>query len=200
VALSCDPGFAVFGDHSIYREPLRRVSVGRVKAHCQEYGSLGITKKVKNPAKHYLAVDPGLKGGMCIVRFDGSPIEYIRMPKGAVEIIDWIVYTARKFENLIVVAEKAQVMPKQGIVGAFRYGAHFGMFATVAIMLRVPYHEVHPTIWKKALGLSSNKLDSITACRRLFPTVELVPDGCRKEHDGIGEALLIAQWARQKNL
>jgi len=137
---------------------------------------------------------------MCIVRIDGTPIEFIRMPKGAAEIIDWMVYTARKHKSLVVITEKAQAMPKQGIVGAFRYGAHFGIFATVAVMLRLPYHEVHPTIWKKALGLSSNKLDSINACRRIFPTVELVPDKCRKEHDGIAEALLIAQWARQKNM
>jgi crossover junction endodeoxyribonuclease RuvC len=168
--------------------------MGKVKAMFQEYGTISIQ------SKHYLGVDPGQKGGMCIVRVDGAPVEIMRMPKSAAEIIDWIVYVTRQFKNLIMVVEKSQVMPKQGIVGAFRYGAHFGIFSTVAVMLRVPYHEVRPIIWKKALGLSSNKLDSISACRRIFPTVELVPDKCRKESDGIAEALLIAQWARQKNL
>ena len=173
--------------------------MGRVKAHGREYGEAGIRMDAVQPAKHYLGIDPGIKGGMCIVRIDGTPIEVMRMPKGSAEIIDWIGYAARKF-NLVIVVEKSQAMPKQGVTSAFRYGAHFGIFSTVAIMLRIPYHEVHPTIWKKALGLSSNKLDSITACRRIFPTIELVPDKCRKESDGIAEALLIAQWARQKQL
>lgn len=178
--------------------------MGRVKAAYREYGTIGNKMSVPLPAetdqKHYLAVDPGQKGGMCIVRVDGTALEWVRMPVGTVRIIDWIVTTNDRYPSLIMVAEKSQAMPKQGIVGAFRYGAHSGVFETVAIMFRIPYHEIRPAIWKKALGLSSRKLDSIGACRRIFPTVELVSEGCRTEHDGIAESLLIAEWARQKNL
>jgi crossover junction endodeoxyribonuclease RuvC len=179
--------------------------MGKVKAMLQEFGHDATTKMLRKPVvktirKHYLAVDPGQKGGLCVVRFDGTPLEWVRMPAGTPRIIDWISTANGKYTNLVMVAEKSQAMPKQGIVGAFRYGAHFGIFETVAIMLQIPYHEVRPLIWKKALGLTSNKLDSITACRRIFPRVELIPDGCRTPNDGIAEALLISQWARQKNL
>ena len=122
------------------------------------------------------------------------------MPEGTVRIVDWITAVNQKYPKLILVTEKSQVMPKQGIVGAFRYGAHFGIFETAAIMLRVPYREVNPVIWKKSFGLTSRKLDSISACRRIFPMVDLIPAGCRKEHDGIAEALLIGEWARHKVL
>jgi hypothetical protein len=178
--------------------------VGKVKAHFQEYGSIeskkGGQQRTAKIAKHYLAVDPGQKGGMCVVRCDGTPLGWVRMPVGTPRIIDWILAANSTYTNLVMVTEKSQVMPKQGIVGAFRYGAHFGIFETVAVMLQVSYHEVRPLIWKKTLGLSSKKLDSITACRRIFPKVELIPDGCRTPHDGIAEALLIAEWARNKNL
>ncbi len=177
--------------------------MGKVKAMHQEYGTIKKWKDTKPPAgipiKHYIGIDPGRKGGMCVVRSDGIPMEWIRMPAPP-QIIDWLTLVSSKYFNPVMVTEKSQAMPKQGIVGAFRYGAHFGIFATVAIMLQIPYHEIRPQIWKKALGLSQNKMDSITACRRIFPTVELIPAGCRKEHDGIAEALLIAEWARQKNL
>jgi len=175
--------------------------MGRVKAHAREYGEIGNAGIIPTPTeKHYLAIDPGQKGGMCIVRFDGAAMEWIRMPAGTVRITDWISAVNSKYRNLVMVTERSQPMPKQGIVGAFRYGAHFGIFETMAIMLQVPYHEVSPLIWKRSLRVSSNKQDSITACRKIFPKVELIPEGCRTPHDGIAEALLIAQWARQKQL
>lgn len=137
---------------------------------------------------------------MCIVRFDGKPMQWIRMPTGTAQIIEWIISAYWEYGDLVMVVEKSQVMPKQGIVGAFRYGAHYGVFGTVANMLQIPFHEVRPAIWKRSFSLSSNKLDSINTCRKIFPKVDLTPAGCRKPSDGIAEALLIAQWARQKNL
>jgi hypothetical protein len=155
---------------------------------------------MKSLGKHYLSIDPGKNGGLCIVRFDGTPLEWVRMPAGTGRIIDWITTAKEKYPNLVMVTEKSQAMPRQGIVGAFRYGVHFGAFGAIAALLRLPYHEVRPMVWKRSFGLSAVKRDSLTACRTIFPMVNLVPEGCRTEHDGIAEALLIAEWARQKNL
>ena len=125
---------------------------------------------------------------------------YSRMPASKTEILDWIISANQTYPHLLLVVEKSQVMPRQGIVSAFRYGDHFGIFETACLMLRFPYHEVRPNVWKKRMGLSSAKIDSIMACRRLFPNVVLVRPGCRKPHDGIAEALLIAEWARRCDL
>lgn len=150
--------------------------------------------------KHYLGVDPGKNGGLCVLRSDGEPMTWDRMPDGKARIADWVRRENGKYPKLVLVAELSQVFPKQGLVSAFRYGVHFGTFEDAAIHLGIPYVEVRPHIWKKAMGLTSRKRDSIAACRRLFPIVDLVPPGCRAEHDGIAEALLIAEWARRKNL
>lgn len=155
---------------------------------------------MRRRVKHYLGVDPGKQGGLCVLRDDGVPLETIRMPDGKARIIDWLLHAHGIYPHLIIITELAQAMPKQGVTSCFRYGQHFATFEDAAIHLKIPYHEVRPAIWKKALGLTSKKKDSITACRQLFPLLELVPTGCRIEHDGIAEALLIAEWARRKNL
>lgn len=154
----------------------------------------------KRSQKYYLGVDPGICGGLCVVREDGTPMEWSRMPDSKVQIIDHIIRINTNYTRLILVTELAQAMPKQGVTSCFRYGQHFGTFEDTAILLKLPYHEVRPAVWKKALSLTSNKMDSIKACRRIFPSVGLIPSGCRKEHDGIAEALLIAEWARRKSL
>lgn len=150
--------------------------------------------------KHYLGIDPGKDGGLCVLRSDGVPLEWDRMPAGKVRIADWISRVRVAYHNLVMLAELAQAMPKQGVTSCFRYGQHFASFEDAAIHLKIPYHEVRPAIWKKSMGLSNDKMDSITACRRLFPAVDLIPPGCRKEHDGMAEALLIAEWGRRRGI
>lgn len=157
-------------------------------------------QRQRKPLKHYLGVDPGKLGGLCVVRSDGEPLAWTRMPEGKARILDWIVRARDAYPRLSIVTELAQAMPKQGVASSFTYGVHFGTFEAVAILLQLPYIEVRPTVWKKAMGLGSAKIDSVTACHRLFPTVALIPEGCRKEHDGIAEALLIAEWGRRRGL
>ena len=150
--------------------------------------------------KCYLGVDPGKHGGLGLLDRDGTAIAWTRMPDGPALITEWLTEMTGRHRGTVIVTELAQAMPKQGITGAFTYGRHFGLFEVIALFLKIPYHEVRPTVWKKAMGLTSKKLDSVTLCRRLFPQVELIPAGCRKEHDGIAEALLIAEWARRHQL
>ncbi|QXE87374.1 hypothetical protein KP003_02905 [Geomonas nitrogeniifigens] len=150
--------------------------------------------------KHYLGVDPGKNGGLAVLRADGVLMEYTRMPVDKIRIADWLRRIRDAYPTIIIIAERAQAMPKQGVTSSFNYGRHFGIFEDAAILLKTAYHEVRPAIWKKAMGLSSHKRDSISACRCLFPHVDLIPKNCRTEHDGIAEAVLIAEWARQKQL
>lgn len=150
--------------------------------------------------KHFLGIDPGKNGGMAVITVDGTPCIWTRMPQGVGLIVDWIAAAARQYPRLVMVTEKAQAMPKQGIASAFRYGQHFGIFEASSAMLKLPYHEVSPVVWKKAMGLTSSKSLSSSVCRRIFPQVELVLSGCRKDHDGIAEALLVAEWTRRRQI
>ncbi|MBJ6799754.1 RuvC family protein [Geomonas propionica] len=154
----------------------------------------------KENLKYYLGIDPGKKGALSILRQDGTPQWWARMPQGKPEIIDTLVNLIQEHPHLVMVVELAQAMPGQGVTSCFRYGHHFATFEDVAILLKIPYHEVRPAVWKKVFGLSSDKRLSTSVCRRIFPKVDLIPPRCRTDHDGIAEALLIAEWGRRRNL
>jgi len=154
--------------------------------------------------KWFIGVDPGQKGALSLINHLGQAIDYVPMPgtvKGIVETIRRFQSTVTEANaSLSLVTELAQVMPKQGAVSGFTYGRGFGAIEVVAMCSSIPYHEVRPAIWKKAMKVKADKETSIQECERLFPTVDLVMPRCRIKHDGVAEALLIAEWGRRMGL
>lgn len=103
--------------------------------------------------------------------------------------------------TMTVYIEKAQAMPGQGVAGMFRYGQGYGEILGALAALGVPVIQVPPRTWQKVAyqGIGGEgKARSFEACRRLFPHVNLVPGKCRKPHDGLADALLIAYYGRSK--
>jgi hypothetical protein len=150
---------------------------------------------------NYVGIDPGKKGGMCLLSSDKQLFLYCKMPDTVKDIImqlhQWYELTE---ENMCIVSERAQSMPKQGISSAFNYGRHFGIFEVSAYWMGIAYHDVLSRTWKTEFNLSSEKANSIILCERIFPNVNLILKGCRVKHDGIAEAILLAEWGRRKNL
>jgi hypothetical protein len=153
--------------------------------------------------KYYIGVDPGQKGGLALIK-EGLAIEYTIMPDTVKGIAEWLVevnYIAFSEDNKIaMVVELAQAFPGAGAVGMFNYGRHFGCFEALAGAYNIPYHEVRPAVWKKDMGLNAKKVNAISLCERLFPTVNLVFPRHKKQSDGAAEAILIAEWARRRGL
>lgn len=140
-----------------------------------------------------IGIDPGQLGGIALL--DGNRAEAWPMPGTVTQIVALIRSVTEPGDTLAV--ERSQPMPKQGIVSAFTYGAHFGGFEAIASCLGLRYVTVRPADWKRAMGLNSDKTSSIIEAERLFPGVNLIPSGCRKPHDGIAEALLIGEHIRR---
>ena len=64
--------------------------------------------------------------------------------------------------------------------------------------LGVPYELVRPQKWKREFSCTSDKNTSIAVARRMFPTVPLLATPrCKKPHDGMAEALLMAEYCRR---
>lgn len=81
----------------------------------------------------------------------------------------------------------------------FNFGKSAGFIEGVLQAYGIPYQLITPQKWKKEFSLGHSKEDSITVCKRLFPSVKLLPtDRCKKESDGMAEALLMAEYARRK--
>lgn len=91
-------------------------------------------------------------------------------------------------------------MPGQGVTSMFNFGKSAGYIEGVLTALGIPYQLVMPKRWKAEFTLcGKDKQASIETCKRLFPDVSLrASERCRKDSDGMAEALLMAEFARRK--
>lgn len=93
--------------------------------------------------------------------------------------------------------EHVGAMPGQGVTSMFSFGENFGFIKGLLAANELPYELVRPQKWKKEFGISG-KNQSVEVCKRLFPSVSLRrTEKCRKDHDGMAEALLMAEYARR---
>ena len=159
--------------------------------------------------KWYIGVDPGVDGGIALVNHTGLAIEYSAMPDTATSIYEWlrnamtIALTSGGYVALAV--EHQQPMPgnkgKVSVTATATMMRRFGQWEAFAVAMSIPYLEVRPATWKKSMGVVSEKGTSILRCEQLFPGVNLLrTPRCTKKHDGMAEALLIAEYARRGNL
>ncbi len=89
------------------------------------------------------------------------------------------------------IVERVSAMPRRGVASAFNFGVGFGSVLAVLQARHVAIELVTAAVWKRALGLSSDKAASLHKARLLCPAAELH----LAKHDGRAEALLLAHWA-----
>lgn len=139
----------------------------------------------------YIGIDPGKDGALAIVSEGG--------------LVEAIPYDTKAYKNAlsglktpsVAVLEHVNAMPKQGVTSMFTFGEGFGYLKGLLEAYGIPYELVRPQKWKKEFGISG-KNQSIEVCKRLFPGVNLKKtDRCKKDHDGMAEALLMALYARR---
>lgn len=157
-----------------------------------------------------LGIDPGATSG--------AWCKLICSPAGDILDTDWdimpptymladVLDDANRDSRLMVYLEKAQTMPKQGGVSVFRYGEHYGKIQGILVALKIPHEAVHPSTWTKTMhagtsiagkGRQQAKARSLEAATRLFPGRDLrATPQSRKPHDGIVDAMLIAEYGRR---
>lgn len=160
-----------------------------------------------------VGIDPGLSGAVALLW--GKHAEVHRMPtrerRGKGREIDLPRlgdtlrrhFAGRDIDEVGITIEQAQTMNRgqgfRGSASVMTTGRNYGMLLGLELVAPRP-REVHPMTWKKALGIprGSDKSASIALARELFPGVSLIFRGCRTEHDGAAEALLIAHYSRQR--
>lgn len=95
--------------------------------------------------------------------------------------------------------ERVGAMPKQGVNSMFHFGENYGFIQGLLTAYSIPYELVTPQKWKKEFQITGDKNSSIDVCKRLFPYVNLrKTERCKKDHDGMAEALLMAEYAKRK--
>ena len=143
----------------------------------------------------YIGVDPGKKGGVAVIDGDGAEV-YAWDDQTFVNVM---AATMNK-GKCVAAVEKVGAMPGQGVTSMFSFGQSFGFILGVLTAFGIGYQLVPPTLWKREFGLlHTEKQASVDVAKRLFPGVSLLPtERCRKESDGMSDALLICEYARRK--
>ena len=146
----------------------------------------------------FIGIDPGKKGGIAYI--DTQDNASITIPYSDTALIDLCRAASNDWNNEIVCClEKVGAMPGQGVVSMFNFGQSVGYIKGVLESFRIPYQEITPQKWKREFGLTSDKAASAEVCRKLFPDIDLLATPrSKKPHDGMAEALLMAEYARRK--
>lgn len=145
----------------------------------------------------YIGIDPGKNGGFAIID-----------DKGGVHVESWdnqefagnVRIASNENIRVIACVEKVGAMPGQGVTSMFSFGKAAGFIEGVLTSCNVPFQLVPPATWKKEFSLiGGSKQKSIEVAKRLFPGVSLRrTNKCTVDHDGMAEALLLAEYARRR--
>ena len=149
----------------------------------------------------WIGVDPGQKGSYAVVGSDGSAKAYPWDDAAFIKHMNEATMM-RDLEGhkLIAAVEKVGAMPHQGVKSMFNFGKSFGYILGVLEACKIPYQLIPPATWKREFSIvGKDKSASIEVCKRLYPDVSLLPtERCRKESDGMADALCLATYAKRK--
>lgn len=150
---------------------------------------------------YYYGVDPGKTGCMCVFNKDDyEDIHFLDWPKDnqVSEYVKDIENTFNNYKPKLVVIEKVNAMPNQGVVSMFNFGMNYGIWQGILTTFKVPYRLIQPKQWRKGLVVNSDgdttKVANYNVCSRLFPNADIKgPRGAIMS--GRVDALLMAYYA-----
>jgi crossover junction endodeoxyribonuclease RuvC len=145
----------------------------------------------------FVGIDPGKNGGVAVI--DTGSNTTIAEPYSNEALINRLWEVSQSEQEIVCCLEKVGAMPGQGVVSMFNFGQSVGYIKGVLEAFKIPYQEITPQKWKREFSLNSDKAASAEVCRKLFPDISLLATPrCKKPHDGMAEALLMAEYARRK--
>lgn len=107
----------------------------------------------------FIGIDPGKSGGICFL-YEGRSNNHIRAePMPATERDTWLLFknVTDNFQSCFAAIEKVHAMPGQGVTSMFTFGQNYGFLRACLIAADIPFIEVTPIRWMKALGLMTGK-------------------------------------------
>ena len=147
----------------------------------------------------YLGLDPGASGGIAVIYDGGFTVAY-PMPETDKEILDLIKEFAPPSEEkgleVFACIEKLNAM-SPGRQACFQLGQSYGKLKMALIACGIPYSEVLPAAWQKAVGCPSKKGRTYAQrkallrarAQALYPLVAVT--------NKTADALLIAHFIKQ---
>lgn len=156
-----------------------------------------------------IGIDPGQHGGIAIVDDTGKIKSLGVMPIRTTEIDIGELGRAIGFCEIPchIYCEHSQAIPgARSSSSTFKFGCSFGILLGVMGTLRIPFTLCKPQAWQKVMHQGVDpKLDpkkrSLIAAKRLYPDQTfLATPRCKVAHDGLIDALLIAEYGRRQQI
>jgi hypothetical protein len=134
--------------------------------------------------------------GECIGRDGFVLLEKVQVMPGSVQ---------RRFAAGVAAGEpNEQIEVGQGRVGILNYGIGYGEYLGMLKALRIPFGEIYSRTWKKEFSLLGIRPLAVAKQRSINVAKDLFPSAADrltlKKHHGRAEALLIAEYARRRNM
>jgi hypothetical protein len=140
----------------------------------------------------YFGIDPGVGGGIAVVgdgdQFHGPPRLKL---KDATEhdVAAW--FDMVNVDEPRAVIEAVSSSPQMGVVSAFTFGRSYGMLRGVLVGLAIPFVDVRPQKWQKAMGCLSRGDKNVTKAKaqQLYPGEKIT--------HATADAILLATYCRR---
>ena len=152
---------------------------------------------------YILGIDPGLTGAIAYFKLENGAapnligvrdMPVMPNPRGKGKIIDCYalcdLMSPFKGHEVLAVIEQVQAMPKDGAVGAFKFGKCAMAPEALCAAYQIPIFMVTPGVWKRAAKLIKRpKGTSLAKAKSFWP--EKAGHFRLKKHEGRAEAALI---------
>lgn len=131
-----------------------------------------------------LGVDPGASGGFALVTGSRSGNICWPMPETERDIYELLASSGADH----ICIESVHSMPKQGVASSFKFGRNYGFLRGAIIASGIPFEDVTPQKWQKALGCltGGDKNVSKAKAQQLYPFLKIT--------HATADALLIATY------
>lgn len=162
----------------------------------------------------YVGIDIGLTGAICIME-EGKPVKLIDTPTYQTEFIKNgkkrtrteydlpkinAILKTLPFGGTTCLLEKVSSRPGEGSTSSFRFGKGTGILEMGCVCNNLPYELVHPSVWKRSLGLIAPKGQKVDKDAGRLKALALYPELSsflkRKKDHNRGDAVLIAHYGK----
>jgi len=161
----------------------------------------------------YIGIDPGLTGAIVVLDESGNLLECADIPSVKNGTKRDVVLSAlvaqlephrtpqgsagrNRHPRAFACVEAQNARPGQGVSSSLKLGRCFGQIEGLLAGFGIPYENVAPRRWKRAMVRdvegTDQKARSVLAASRLWPALDL----SLKKHHNRAEAALIAEYGR----
>lgn len=145
--------------------------------------------------KNIIGIDPGQKGGICVMNAKGDVVDLVDVSKYTwVDVADFLRFFK---EDSICYLEQVHSMPKQGVSSTFAFGKNYGLIMGILLGLGIGVVDVKPQEWMKTVGVGTrNKCASKTEWKNRLKgqAQKLYPQLGKQINNNTSDAILIARY------